>query len=275
MMDNISTILSSKFDIEKSSVIQTLDTYFEEQNNLNSTTSTQTPKPSSKPSAPKTSISKPSTTSVVPNEKKNSQTSHKCPYIYTKGDNPGKVCDIQAKNELNGKFYCSQHAKSEAKKMATTQTPPKETKTSKEDSPNTGEETVVKTVKSKTAPKTKTDIKTNADEKSKTLIEKITKDERKIKLNSFGNYVDAENNIIFDRDTGKALGNQHEDGKTEPLTKHQIDLCEMHNWLFDMPEIKKSSFPVPPPKRETKEELKIESEDELDLDEDEDIQLED
>jgi len=179
-------------------------------------------------------------------------TTAQCSYTYQKGPKNGTRCTTMGKNKVNDKFYCATHGKSVA--ASSSQTPK---------------------AKSTAAPKTKIGAKIVADEKSKDLVNRIGKEKRQIKLNKYQNYVDHISNIVFDKKTGKAIGNQLEDGPVGPLSKSQMEECETNNWKFDPPTEKQTSktktLPTPPPKKElvVEEELELVVEEELELVEEE------
>lgn len=164
----------------------------------------------------------------------------KCSYVFPDSSKKkGQKCTTAGKHDHEGKNYCGTHYK-----MLTKEQPKKETKT------------------------TKTASKKSVDEKTEKLVEKVVEKKlMNVRKNKFGNYCDVENNIVIDRETKKALGNQLESGKIGPLTKEQIAFCEAENIIFDPPEKEK----IAPPKitKTTKEEK---SEDEMSFNDD-DIDL--
>ncbi len=228
-----------------------------------------------KPSKPKTAstLSKPKDKSTVSegsskpkSATKGSSSKQKCSYTYQKGEKNGTMCSAGAGHEVDGKMYCATHAKSVSN---ATQKPTKKSSTP--------------------APKTKLSAKHAADENSKDLVNRLVKDNRNIKKNKWNNYVDHDTNIVFDKQTKKALGNQLSSGKIGPLTKEQMDACEMHHWAFDAPksETKAKSLPTPPPPKskpkpapvieesEPEDVSELEDVSDLDLEEEEEIVVED
>lgn len=173
--------------------------------------------------------------------KSDNSSKNECCYVFPESSKKkGEKCTTAGKHDHEGKNYCGTHYK-----MLTKEPAKKETKT------------------------TKTAAKKSVDEKTEKLVEKvIVKDKLNIRKNKFGNYCDVETNIVFDRDSKKALGNQLETGKIGPLTKEQISFCESKNLSFDPPEKAKI---VPPKVTASKKEEK--SEDELSFNEDDDIDL--
>jgi hypothetical protein len=55
----------------------------------------------------------------------------------------------------------------------------------------------------------------------------------KVRKNKFGNYIDFNTNIVFEKNTSKVLGNQLDNGSIGPLTNDQIFICEKNNFIFD------------------------------------------
>ncbi len=173
-----------------------------------------------------------------------------CAYAYQKGDSAGTLCGRQAKNDVNGKMYCATHAKSMEK--AATKT----------------------VVKSKPKPKTKAAAKENANEKSEDLVNRVIQHKQKcqIKKNQWGNYVDHQSNMVFDRHTSTAIGNQLDNGKIGSLTKEQIAKCELNDWPFDPPKEKAQAKNVP---KQPAPKSKPKSPPVVDVEDDEDVEIED
>lgn len=55
-----------------------------------------------------------------------------------------------------------------------------------------------------------------------------------VKKNAWGNWENADNHIVFDRNTKLVLGNQLPDGTIGDLTRTQRRICELNMWGYDV-----------------------------------------
>ena len=163
----------------------------------------------------------PVTKSPPPQATASSSSSHTCSYTFQKGEKSGQLCPSQAKVEIDGKHFCGTHSKSSAPKVATPASSSK----------NTGNAGSVPKV---VAPKTKAGAKAVADERTQNLVKKIMGKTAVIKRNNFGNFINPDTNIVFEKETSVAIGIQLPNGKIGPLTEEHITICEAQNWVFDV-----------------------------------------
>lgn len=168
-----------------------------------------------------------------------------CSYTYARGTNKGQKCEKNATTEVDGVSFCTAHSKG-------------------------SKGTAVKTEAARPTPKTKTGAKNLADEKSADFVNRVVKEKKVVVKNKWGNYTNVESNIVFEKGTGKAVGNQLPDGKVGPLTKKQMEECELNNWKFDPVKEEKlsSQIPKPPPAKAEEEDDEVEIED-IDIEDEE------
>jgi Fe2+ or Zn2+ uptake regulation protein len=133
-----------------------------------------------------------------------------------------------------------------------------------------------------------TQVKTEAKpEKTKspvtaTVVKKLSNANSTVAIrrNAHGNHEHPETSFVFDPKTKKVIGKQNENGKVDPLTEEDIDLCNKHKFPYVLPDNLDSKAKL---EDEHVEELDeeddevIESDDELDEEEliDEEEALED
>ena len=186
----IATQISEKFKVDENKVLQTIEDYCKDV----SLSSDAQQEPEVVDS--KTKKSK----SPTPKKVGDAKSSSKCEYVFSSGKKKGEDCTSSAKEEHEGKMYCGMHYKVVSK-------PPQQ-----------------KVASTKT---TKSSSKNASDTKSVEFISnhlsKITENtSRVIRRNKWGNYVDMNTNIVFDKESKKALGNQLDNGSIGSLTKDQI-----------------------------------------------------
>ena len=93
-----------------------------------------------------------------------------------------------------------------------------------------------------------------------------------LRKNSHGNHEHPETSFVFDPKTKKVIGKQNDDGKIDPLSEEDIDICNKYKFSYILPDNLDSNVKL---EDEHVEELDeeddevIESDDELDLDEEE------
>jgi hypothetical protein len=120
----------------------------------------------------------------------------------------GKNCDKAGKEEHEGKPYCGVHIKQVSKATSNANAPSKPEKPEKAG--------LLKTI-----------------QEGPEVIDKILKKKFEVKLNAYGKYVHTETNIVFDKNSQKAMGNMLSGGTVGPLTDYQLSYCETENWLVD------------------------------------------
>lgn len=224
-LTKLSKFLAEKFDLESDQVFEAIENFSETKATPKKTVKKIAPKTTPKKVVKKAAVKKieePEDDDVEEYEeeievkkpkkavKKSvaKSTVNKCPFVLTKGENAGKPCGLNAKNEYKGKMYCGIHSKC----METAKDKP-----------------AVK----KSAPKTKAQAKKVADSKSQKLVNKVTKKENTIlRVNEFGNLCDINTNIVWEENPKRVLGNQEEDGEIGELTEEQKQICEQNNWDF-------------------------------------------
>ena len=57
-----------------------------------------------------------------------------------------------------------------------------------------------------------------------------------IKKNAFSNFEHVETGLVFDRITQKVIGKQNKNGKIDPLTDDDIEVCNKFKFRYDVPE---------------------------------------
>lgn len=81
--------------------------------------------------------------------------------------------------------------------------------------------------------KSKKGVKKSAD-----ILLKLMKNQPQLNIrrNLFGNYEHIETRFVFDEVNEKVIGKQQEDGKVSLLTADDIEICQQHNFNYDLPE---------------------------------------
>lgn len=178
-------------------------------------------------------------TDVTPEQPRKRLVAKKSTVNCCHSDKNNKLCKNAGKVEVDGKMMCGVHSK-------------------------------LKTEVKKPVPKTKTATKNIVNEKTEELVNRLIKPKtHTIKKNKFGNFVNHKTNIVFDRETSIALGNQEPNGTIGDLSPLQISECEINNWKFKEPVVKNLGKKVPtqPPAKETVKKIKkppvLEEEDEV------------
>jgi Fe2+ or Zn2+ uptake regulation protein len=94
-----------------------------------------------------------------------------------------------------------------------------------------------------------------------------------IRKNAHGNHEHPETTFVFDPKTKKVIGKQNENGKVDPLTEEDIDICNKYKFLYVLPDNLDNNAKLEDEHveelDEDEDEDVIDSEDEIDLDEDE------
>lgn len=80
--------------------------------------------------------------------------------------------------------------------------------------------------------------KKTTEKKTDDILDKLLKNrpQLNIRRNLFGNYEHVETKFVFNEVSQKVVGKQEEDGKISDLTAEDIELCQEHNFTYDLPE---------------------------------------
>ena len=65
-----------------------------------------------------------------------------------------------------------------------------------------------------------------------------------IRRNAFGNHEHVDTKFVFDPKTKKVIGKQLDDGNVAVLTKGDIEICHMHKFEYEIPEMLDSVTPM-------------------------------
>ena len=98
-----------------------------------------------------------------------------------------------------------------------------------------------------------------------------------IRKNAHGNHEHPETTFVFDPKTKKVIGKQNENGKVDPLSEKDIDICNKYKFSYVLPENLDSNARLEDEHVEELDEDEdvIDSDDDIELDEDELIDDED